>query len=225
MIDGTDIHAIAVRGGAKAFLIAEERLTLIDAGLPGSRRAIERAITGLGRSPDELARIVCTHGHPDHLGGALDFASRGVEVLLHPADAEAVRIGLADALRRPSRGRIFAAVTPSPGATRPLLDGDVLPVLGGLLAVHTPGHTPGSVCLYSPRERILFTGDVLEVRGGRVSYASRLFSTNATAARLSVKRIADLDVETIMFSHFPPWRDEASAVLRDLAARADERPG
>ena len=76
------LHAISLRGGASAFLVAEERLTLIDAGLPGSRPAIERAIVGIGRQPDELTRIVCTHGHPDHLGGAADFRGADVDVYL-----------------------------------------------------------------------------------------------------------------------------------------------
>jgi glyoxylase-like metal-dependent hydrolase (beta-lactamase superfamily II) len=215
-----DVHAIRLRGGATAFLVAEAQLTLVDAGLPGSRPAIERAIAGIGRRPDELVRIVCTHGHPDHLGGAADFRGSGVDVYLHPADASAVRIGLLDALRRPSRGRLFAALTPAPADARPLRDGDVLPVLGGLVVVHTPGHTPGSVCLYAPRHRLLFTGDVLEVRRGRVTYASRLFSTDPAAARRSMQRLADLDVGTIVFSHFPPWRRDAGAVLHDLAIRS-----
>ena len=55
--------------GADSFLIAEERLTLIDAGMVGSRRMLERHLQRLGRSLDELERIICTHGHPDHIGG------------------------------------------------------------------------------------------------------------------------------------------------------------
>ena len=58
----------------------------------------------------------------------------------------------------------------------PIEDGDVLPVLGGLEVVHTPGHTPGSVCLYGARDRVLFVGDVLQRRRGRVSFASGLYS-------------------------------------------------
>jgi glyoxylase-like metal-dependent hydrolase (beta-lactamase superfamily II) len=200
-----DLQAIALRSGSMAFLVVEEQLSLIDAGFRGSRPAIERVVIGLGRRPEELARIICTHGHPDHAGGAADYADDDVEVYLHPADAEAIRVGPWDVLRRPTRGRLFAAMTPILEGTRPLHDGDVLPLLGGLIVVHTPGHTPGSVCLYAPRDRLLFSGDVLEVRRGRVTYASRLFSTDVAAARRSMQRLAELDVKTIVFSHFPPW--------------------
>lgn len=214
-----DVHVVRLRG-ANAFLLVEERLNLIDAGLPGSRRALGRYISKIGRSMDELDRIICTHGHPDHVGGAREIAGDTVDVFLHADDAEAIRSGLGVALRSRSRGRLFAALARSPAASTPLVDGQVLPVLGGLEVVHTPGHTPGSVCLYAPRDGLLFTGDVLEVRRGHVTFASRIFSTDIREARRSVQRLADLDVETIVFSHFPPWRDDAKSVLRDLARQA-----
>ena len=217
-----EVHAVRLRG-ANAFLIVEDRLNLIDAGLPGSRRALNHYVSTIGRSLAQLDRIVCTHGHPDHVGGARELAADGVDVLLHPDDAEAIRAGFGDVLRSPSRARLFAALSRSPPASMPLVDGQVLPLLGGLEVVHTPGHTPGSVCLYARRDGLLFTGDVLEVRRGRVTYASPIFSADVRAARRSVQRLAALDVETIIFSHFPPWRDDAATVLRGLALRSAER--
>ena len=74
---------------------------------------IERAIHAQGRSMDDLALVICTHGHPDHAGGARELARSGVEIRIHPADADSLRIGWRAALRQPSRGRIFAAMTPS----------------------------------------------------------------------------------------------------------------
>ena len=55
---------------------------------------------------------------------------------------------------------------------------------------------------------------------GKVTFASAVFSDDMPLARASVARMAELDVETIAFSHYPPWRDGANAVLHDLAARA-----
>ena len=205
----------------RAHLIAEDDLTLIDAGLPQSVGQIDRAIAAVGRSPAELARVICTHGHPDHAGGAAELGLRdGVELLIHPADLANLPITVGQALRRPSRGRLFAAVTPLPGHSVPIVDGDVLPVLGGLHVIHVPGHTPGSVCLYAPRNRLLFVGDALQARFGRVGFASRLYSDDWGAARASVQRLAELDVETIVFSHYPPWSDDAKGVLGRLAAEA-----
>ena len=86
--------------------------------------------------------------------------------------------------------------------------------------VHAPGHTPGSVCLYARRHKLLFTGDVLQVIRGKVTFASTVFSDDMALARASVARMAELDVETIAFSHYPPWRDGRTRVLRGSAARA-----
>jgi glyoxylase-like metal-dependent hydrolase (beta-lactamase superfamily II) len=101
--------------------------------------------------------------------------------------------------------------------TVPIEDGDVLPILGGLHVIHTPGHTPGSVCLYGARDRVLFVGDTLQRRFGRVTTASGLYSDDAREARRQVQRLAELDVETIVFSHYPPLTSGAGETLTVLA--------
>ena len=68
---------------------------------------------------DELARVICTHGHPDHAGGARELALAGVAVLIHPADAARLSTTWRDALRHPSRGGIFAALYGTVGVLEP----------------------------------------------------------------------------------------------------------
>lgn len=213
------VHAVPLLG-ATGHLICEDRLTLIDAGLPGSGRRLASYVAGLGRSLDELVRIVCTHGHPDHVGGVRELSADGIDVFMHAADDAGLQVTLREALRRPSRGKLFAYAARAPTATIPLKDGAILPVLGGLEVIHTPGHTPGSVCLYAARDRLLFVGDALEVRRGRVAFASPIFSDDVATARASVQRIAERDVNTIVFGHDPPWRDDANGVLASLAEQA-----
>lgn len=192
-------------------------ITLIDAGLPGSGPHLGRALAAHGRSLDDVGRVICTHGHPDHAGGAAELASRGVEVLIHPADAARLPTTFGDVVRSPGRGQLFAALTPQPPATTPILDGDVLPELGGLQVIHTPGHTPGSVCLWARRHGLLFVGDALQRRFGRVGYASRLYSDDYRAAQRAVQRLTDLDVTTVVFGHYPPLVDDARGTLDRLA--------
>jgi glyoxylase-like metal-dependent hydrolase (beta-lactamase superfamily II) len=215
-----DIRSIELRR-VQAHLVLEPELSLIDCGYSGSMSRISKAIEDAGRSMDELARVVCTHGHPDHAGGARELAMAGVPILIHPADGARLSTTWRNALRHPSRGRIFAAMTPEPPATVPMEDGEVLPILGGLEVVHTPGHTPGSVCLYARRDRVLFVGDTLQRRFGTVSFASSLYSDDIATARRSVQRLASLDVSTVVFSHFPPLTERASETLAALARRLD----
>jgi glyoxylase-like metal-dependent hydrolase (beta-lactamase superfamily II) len=200
-----------------AHLILEPGLSLIDCGYRGSGARIAAAIAEEGRSIEELARVVCTHCHPDHAGSARELALSGVPILIHSADAAGLKTSWRDAVRRPSRGRVFAAMTPEPPDVVAIHDGQVLPILGGLEVIHTPGHTPGSVCLYGARDRVLFVGDTLQRRWGRVSFASRLYSDDPDAARNAVKRLAPLDVETVVFSHYPALRQDVAATLARLA--------
>jgi glyoxylase-like metal-dependent hydrolase (beta-lactamase superfamily II) len=214
------LHAVKLYS-CTGYLVAEERLTLIDAGLPGSRRPLERYLAGIGRSIDELDRIICTHGHPDHIGGVREIvAASGAEVLIHPDDLAGVGIGLREVLRVRRRGELLHFLTPHPGVATPVVDADIVPVLGGLEVVHTPGHTPGSICLWAPRHRLLFVGDVLQVLRGRLTYASLVFSHDYPAARASVARLAALDVETIALAHYGLWREGSRARLQSLAERA-----
>jgi glyoxylase-like metal-dependent hydrolase (beta-lactamase superfamily II) len=220
------VHQVRMLG-ADAFLIVEDRLTLIDAGMIGSRLMLERYLRRIGRRLDELERIICTHGHPDHVGGVDELVRDrdDVTVLIHAADLAGLRLPLREALaptesRSERRGRLIQYLTRAPMGATPIEDGATLPVLGGLRVVHTPGHTPGSICLYAEPLRLLFTGDVLQVVRGRLTYASAFFSHDPSAAMGSVERLAALEVDTIALSHYPPWRERPNHALDELVRRA-----
>ena len=153
------VHAVRLLN-VYAFLIDEPQLSLIDAGLIGSAGRVQRYVKGIGRTLDDLGRIICTHAHPDHIGGVRELAGeRDVDVLMHPADLEGLKVKLRDAVANRNRGQLIAYFTRHPGEATPVTDGQVLPILGGLQVVHTPGHTPGSICLLAGNQ--LITGDTL----------------------------------------------------------------
>ena len=213
------LHAVRLIG-SNSYVIVDDEITLIDAGHRGSIRLLRAYLKRIGRDLDDITRIVCTHGHPDHIGGVGEIASAsGAQVYMHPADMERLRIGLREVLSGvPRPGAIIAFLTAAPADASPLVDGDIVPALGGLQVIHTPGHTPGSICLYSPERRLVIVGDILQRIRGVVTYPNYVFTDDMELARRSIARLAELDIETIVFSHYPAVREGARDALRKLAS-------
>ena len=189
-------------------------LTLIDSGLPGSAPMIADAIRQSGYQPADLRRLVLTHFHADHIGGAAGIAGQGeVEVLAHRADAPFIRAGAAGPApdlagwERPLYDQVMSRlpaqpVTP-PRIDREIEDGDELGFGDGAVAVAVPGHTPGSIALYLPRHQVLFTGDAAaRSPGGTV--ARGVFNVNRAQAAASLRRLASLDATVACFGHGEP---------------------
>lgn len=190
-----------------SFLIADEdgSLTLVDTGYKRADKQILKTLAGLGKAPQDVQRIVLTHGHNDHAGGlAATAKATGADVLAHDREATYVRTGTTPQLDQShAKGRLLNRVRGSftgNEVARTFQDGELLPIGGGLRVVHTPGHTPGHVSLLHEPTRVLITGDsIFNVRGLRYSPAT--FCTDIRLSRETADRLADLEYDTAAFTH------------------------
>jgi glyoxylase-like metal-dependent hydrolase (beta-lactamase superfamily II) len=212
-----NVHLIP-NGFVNVYLIADaDGLTLIDAGMARNGKAILDYIAGLGRSPGDLRRILVTHADPDHVGALAALkAAGGTRIACGPAEAEAIAAGHSSRkikpglLLRPVFGLLSLLFKTVPAPVDDLLaDGQVLPLLGGLRVVATPGHTPGHVSFFAPAAGILFTGDSLISQGDRL-YLSRPANTwDAALAQASARAQAALGATIVCPGHGPVVTDAA----------------
>jgi glyoxylase-like metal-dependent hydrolase (beta-lactamase superfamily II) len=204
---------------ANPYLILDpDGLTLIDAGLPGNHKKILNYISGLGHSASELKRIIITHADMDHIGSlsALKKAS-GAQIYTSKIEAEAMAQG------RPSR-QIQSGMVLRKALMRIMLhfmqpiavqadvilsEGQILPVLGGLRVVETPGHTPGHISLFSPSTGILFTGDSIITREGELVRSVKANTWDEAKADESARKQAALGAQVVCPGH--------GAVIKDAA--------
>jgi len=132
-----------------------------------------------------VAAVVLTHGHFDHLAAAREvLAATGAPLLVHSSDADSITT--ADG----TGGTLFGFDDSAPPADRTLAEGDTVEAGALRLVVfHTPGHTPGSICLYVQEQDggELFAGDTLFAGSvGRTDFAGGdLLAMRASVARLS----------------------------------------
>ncbi len=229
IIDG--VHAIDTLGVGRAYVYAEaDRLTLIDTGLAGSADRIFAEIEAIGRKPEDVAQVFVTHSHNDHAGSLADIVERcGAQVLAHSLDAHVIR-GDEPPARANLRGpmRLLAPLvnrglqpTAPVAIDRVVADGDEVDIGGGARVLHTPGHTPGSVALYLPQRRILFSGDAAaNAMGlGPPSGPFGMFNADREQARESFLKLAELDFDVACFGHGKPLDREASLAFKRAAEK------
>ncbi|MCW2715685.1 MAG: fold metallo-hydrolase [Frankiales bacterium] len=211
-----------------AFLLenSDGSMTVVDAGLRRGSRPILAALGELGKAPQDVTHLLMSHGHLDHAGGASELQqATGSAVWTHDREAVYLREGHPPALD-PSLSRLGKLLlTRGPTGFVPVdvaetfADGAVLPLGGGLLVVHTPGHTPGHCSYLHTASGVLLTGDALfNLR--RIRYAFAGLCTDVALSRSSAARLGELEFEVAGFTHGPHVsRGAQSAVRAFLAGR------
>ncbi|MFH1382966.1 MAG: MBL fold metallo-hydrolase [Chloroflexota bacterium] len=204
-------------------LIVEDELTLIDTGFRANANKIIDFIRSLGHSPEELSLIFITHKHFDHAGGLASLKK------LTKARVAAHRADLIDNDGRPHTQATQKSPLVSPLNTLrsvyslktsdvdvPLSGGEVFQTTGGLQVIHTPGHTPGSISLFSPRHRLLIVGDALSKFSGVVSLPRRGVTGDLKQATNSIRKMAELDFNILCLGHGLPLTGDARAQVQQL---------
>ncbi len=199
-----------------SYIIYGEMITLIDTGVAGCEKPIFEYIRSTGRDPSEIALIILTHSHPDHIGAARAIQQvTGCSIAAHPAERAWIEDVDLQNRERPVPG--FATlVGGSVHVDHELVDGDTIEPdetrAGEMLVFHTPGHSKGSISLFLHSEGALFCGDAVPVAGDLPIY------DDAVASVQSVKRLRGLTgIRVLLSSWDEPRTGDAAYQQMDNA--------
>jgi hydroxyacylglutathione hydrolase len=206
---------------SNCYIIVRDQLILIDTGLPRSTQKITNYIQKtLNRKLSELSTIIITHHHIDHTGNIYELKNlSGAQVAVHEADADFVSGRITRPLPKGGFGLLyrFMGLFLKSTAVEPdirLKDGDTL---AGLTCIHTPGHTPGSICLLDPMSKVLFVGDLLRFDGKNISAPPSQFTADMDAAKRSISRLVTFDFDILLSGHGVPLKSGAAEKVRAFA--------
>lgn len=180
-----------------AYVILGERIGFVDTGAAGYQQGLVDALATMRKAPSDVAWVVNTHEHPDHIGGNGFFAEQGKpSFACHTRAVRWIEDLNLQFQERPIFD-FFKLTGKSICVERRLEDGDEID-LGGvtLRVIFTPGHSPGSISLYCPQDGALITADAIQPVGGLPLYA------NLEESRASMRRLLALPgVQTLYCAH------------------------
>jgi glyoxylase-like metal-dependent hydrolase (beta-lactamase superfamily II) len=178
------------------YLLNLGELILIDTGAGWSVDKIIKNIEKLGFDPKNLTKILLTHCHIDHIGGVPELKKRfGPKIYIHILDAPPLEKG--DNILT-AASWYQTAFPPTPVDVKFNFPEEILRIGGEkIVCLHTPGHTPGSICIY------------LDLNGKRILFAQDLhgplleeFGSNLGDWDRSTKKLLDLDADILCEGHF-----------------------
>ncbi len=204
-----NVHQVCGIGyDSNVYLLISEKPILIDTGTGMHNQRTLSNLNKYGTS-EKLTKIVLTHNHADHSGGAAELSAElGIKVYAHELDGKPLIEGDGEAT-----GAIMFGFTQQKIELQFLNDGDIIDCGDvELKVIHTPGHSMGSISLYDECTRSLFCGDVVFMDGGVGRWD--LPGGNYQQLVKSFEKILKLDIENFYPGHGPSNEGKAKKYIQ-----------
>ncbi len=173
-----------------SFLIRGEKNILID---PGHHQLFSHISDGLSRlsmSPQDIDLVIITHGHPDHMEAVKIFSDTSTSIAVPAIEMDFIRN------LQPQLAGALGVDDFEPDIL--LQEGNLKVGDIDLQVIHTPGHSPGSICLNWPKAKVLFTGDVVFNQGvGRTD----LPGGDGQKLKESINMISRIEADFLLTGH------------------------
>jgi glyoxylase-like metal-dependent hydrolase (beta-lactamase superfamily II) len=175
---------------ANTYFIHGKKRILIDPGHFAAFGHVRDHLARLSLTPEDVDLLIITHGHPDHMEAVRVFTGSSTLIALHTTEMAYMK-GLT-----PQYAAAMGLTDFQPQLL--LREGDLIVEDMAFQVIHTPGHSPGSLCLYWPEMKALFSGDVVFNQGiGRVD----LPGGDGEALKQSIGKLSQLEVAYLLPGH------------------------
>jgi hydroxyacylglutathione hydrolase len=209
MIDGIN---------ANAYMVLGNQIILIDTGMPGNQEKIFDYLQNVLKSkPEDIKTILITHHHVDHTGSLYELkkiTNADVAVFKDEADYVSGKKPASGPFYMRIGNRLMSLFT-SYRTVEPEIILNEDDVVEGYRVIHTPGHTPGSISLYNPENRVIIVGDTLIFNGEKVNGPPSMLIDDQEALKKSVEKISKLDCEVMLSGHGKPLTKNASELIME----------
>ena len=181
-----------IENNCNSYVIGGDVTVLIDIGHLKHLGRLLASLEEDGLSPQDLDLIMSTHCHPDHFEALSQFTESKVLMAMHREEERYLK-GHGETLYQ-----MMGITCPRSRADFYLREGTLKLVRIDLQVYHTPGHSPGSLCFYWPRKKVLISGDVIFCGGmGRTDFPGG----DANQLKHSIQRLSQLDIEVFLPGH------------------------
>jgi glyoxylase-like metal-dependent hydrolase (beta-lactamase superfamily II) len=209
---------------------------LVDTGMPGYYQEIMELIRQSGIEASEPHSIILTHQDIDHIGSLPRFlaeSSQKMDVYAHEEDksyidGEISFLKLHPDIKNvilqplPEKQRLeyeaaFSNSTPA-NVSHTVTEGQRLPFGGGIIVIHTPGHTPGHISLYHEPSKTLIAGDAMIVHNGELLGPVPDNTPDMDAALKSLQKFKNFSIETVICYHGGIFNGDVNKRIEELTA-------
>lgn len=211
----------------------DDTVILVDAGMVGTLPVIKKAMEDAGVPLKRLDKIIVTHQDIDHIGGIKNILEElpEVKVLAHEEDKpyikgekKLVRVNtkfmerISDLSEEEQKKVLYIFENSNAPVDITLADGEELADCGGIVVIHTPGHTPGHICLYHKPSKTLIAGDAMNISEGQLVGTNNLILTeeDVKTATASLKKFEKYNVENVITYHGGLFNDNPNQRIKEF---------
>jgi glyoxylase-like metal-dependent hydrolase (beta-lactamase superfamily II) len=216
----------------------KKNIVLVDTGYPGHYQIIKEQLDNIKLSINDVSKIILTHQDWDHMGSLVSILenkaeAQQIEVLAHEADKPYIEgsktpLKFTDEFVKKLRKMVGEYSMSKQQELNHILDnfyvkvdkalkdGEVIDICGGIEVIHVPGHTPGNICLYLKKHKILLAGDALNITNGQLYGPDAIYTHDMEQAVNSLSKLTNYQIKTVVCYHGGVYDNNVNKRLEEI---------